>query len=412
MPTILYGGDPSTSKCVRAILLTLFFSGIVLVLWGLYVFGWMKTWAFLRVPALCPPFADLRSVQAALRAIAKGFDPRLINPDDPWSRPMNYPIIWVKIARVFGLASETNYLLFVSSFVIAYLICVYDLLRKFPSIWLLAAIFSGSSLLAIERGNSDLLVFVLLYLSSMVPVLWMSAAMIMLGTILKIYPVFAAISLLRNRIVFGGLLLTAVVYFLFDFDDLLKVRSATPISAWLSYGIPTIAARYPTRIVSPILLGALLLMFVGALSFSKLFRDNSAADGAPKEAVRLFLAGSGVYVATFLLSSNWDYRLICIMLCIPYLLHLRSKWLKNVLLAQVLLASNFEFLISRRLLGVRWGWLVNSASKTALFVLLCTFLIRELLSSFPNLKWQNAVAVPQQQTLIAADCIPHQRDLL
>lgn len=358
------------------------------MLWGLYVFGWMKTWIFLRVPALYPPFADLRTVQAALKAIARGFDPRLINPDDPWSRRMNYPMIWVKIARVFGFASETKYLLFVSSCVIAYLVCVYDLLRKYPSIWLLVTIFSGSSLLAIERGNNDLLVFVLLYLSSIVSVLWMSAAMIMLGTILKIYPIFAAVSLLRNRVVFGGLLLASVLYFLFDFDDILKVRSATPISGTLSYGIPSIVAAAPQAIVSPILLGALLLMFVGAFFFSKFFRDNSVTDGAPKEVVRLFLAGSGVYVATFLFSSNWDYRLICIILCIPYLLHLRSEILKNILLAQVLFSSNYPILF--RLFGARWGWVVNSLSKTSLFIIFSVFLIRELLSLFPDLRWRQA----------------------
>lgn len=388
-PTEMYDEGAPTAETknipvLPAVVLTLFFAGIALVLVGLYTFGWMKTWTFLKVPALYPPFADLRSVQGALRSIAKGFDPRVINPGDPWSRPMNYPIVWVKIARVFGLVSETRYLLFVTSYVIAYLACVCDLLRRVPSFWMLAAIFSGSSLLAMERGNNDLLIFVLLYLSSIVPALWISAAMIMLGAALKIYPIFAAASLSKNRRVFTGLLVSSILFFLFDFDDISKVRAATPISGTLSYGLPSIVAHFNSAMISvtTLLLGALLFMLIGAFLFSKVFMEVSVTDGAPEEVVRLFLLGSGVYLATFVLSSNWDYRLIFLVLCIPYLLHLRNKRLKNILLIQVLLASNLPIL--SRLLEARWGGMVNSLSKTAVFVIFSVFLIRELLGLSPN----------------------------
>jgi hypothetical protein len=61
----------------------------------------MKTWTLLQVPAMYPPFADLRTVQGALTSIARGFDPQITNPGDPWSRPMNYPMVWIKIAKTF-----------------------------------------------------------------------------------------------------------------------------------------------------------------------------------------------------------------------------------------------------------------------------------------------------------------------
>ena len=41
------------------------------------------------------------------------------------------------------------------------------------------------------------------------------------------------------------------------------------------------------------------------------------------------MVGSGIYVGTFVLSGNYDYRLIFILLCIPYLLYMKNKYLKT-----------------------------------------------------------------------------------
>jgi hypothetical protein len=361
----------------------LFITGIAVGLWGLHIFGWMKTWTLLQVPAMYPPFADLRTVQGALTSIARGFDPQITNPGDPWSRPMNYPMVWIKIAKTFDFTRENNYLLFVSSYAIAYLACVCNLLRKFPSFWMLAAFFSGSSLLAIERGNNDLLIFVLLYLSATISIVWISALVIMFGFVLKIYPIFAALSLLKDRIAFSLLLLASTVLLLFHFSEVGRIKAATPVYTTLGYGVPSVAAALSRRTgISPILLGTILLAFVLVFFLSGLFRHSFASDEVPEEAVRLFLVGGGVYVATFLISSNWDYRLIFIVLCIPYLLHLKSKCIMNVLLVLVLVSSNYSILV--RLLGLRLGWEVTVLSKTALFIVFSAFLIREVLSLFPT----------------------------
>jgi hypothetical protein len=33
------------------------------------------------------------------------------------------------------------------------------------------------------------------------------------------------------------------------------------------------------------------------------------------------LVGAAIYVGTFMLSANWDYRLIFLIFCIPFLQH-------------------------------------------------------------------------------------------
>jgi hypothetical protein len=139
-----------------------------LILFLILNLGWTQTWSMILGPTITlePYFADMRTVQGALSSIQQGFNPQLVNPGDPWGRPMNYPYVWVAISDFFSLDSEKNYLILIIFSVTTYLTICLNVLRKYPSIWLLLTIFSGSSMLAIERCNNDLIVFILLYFSS------------------------------------------------------------------------------------------------------------------------------------------------------------------------------------------------------------------------------------------------------
>ena len=110
------------------------FSILIFFIIGISIlsFGWTLTWTKLLVPTMHPPFADLRTVQGSLASLAAGFDPQLINPGDPWDRPMNYPLIWMYVAKLLALDNELNYLIF------------YFYMRKYftqPSIFLVASCF-------------------------------------------------------------------------------------------------------------------------------------------------------------------------------------------------------------------------------------------------------------------------------
>lgn len=151
---------------------------------AIFKYGWIETWSTLLVPALDPPFADLRTVQGALLSLERGLDPLVSNPGDPWDRPMNYPRPWLLIAQWLSLHVEIYYLISVLFYVVGYLcICVY-LLNRFPSIWLLLAVLSGASLLSIERGNNDLVIFILLFFAATSKV-FISVVLITIATMLK-----------------------------------------------------------------------------------------------------------------------------------------------------------------------------------------------------------------------------------
>ena len=148
--------------------------GIFIVGWlaifiAVLTVGWTEVWRALLVPIMSPPFADLRTVQGSLMALESGLNPQINNPGDPWNRPMNYPSVWIWLATTFAIQNESNYLVFVVFIVIGYLVSCCLLLRSYPSMPLLFMCFSGAALLAVERGNNDLLVFTLLFVATSSP---------------------------------------------------------------------------------------------------------------------------------------------------------------------------------------------------------------------------------------------------
>jgi hypothetical protein len=128
----------------------------------------------------------------------------------------------------------------VTLYVAAYLACCAVLLYRYPSLWMLLAVLSGSSLFAIERGNNDLVIFVLLFAAISLDSAWLGAALLLLATYLKLFPAFAALFLLRSRAVFWSFLAAAGLYLVVDHTEIAKVTGAVPVSADFAFGIPSL----------------------------------------------------------------------------------------------------------------------------------------------------------------------------
>jgi len=56
-----------------------------------------------------------------------------------------------------------------------------------------------------------------------------------------------------------------------------------------------------------------------ALSLAYAFSRSDALEQKHDFPFHLMLVGAAIYVGTFILSSNWDYRLIFLIFCIPFL---------------------------------------------------------------------------------------------
>lgn len=303
-------------------------------------------WRLLGVPTASPTFLDTRVIVSGWECTRRGFDVLVENPCDPWDRPMNYPRIWTAPARL-GLGEGDTIALALATCALFFLAVSLVIGRVRPrEVFIYGAVLlSPAVMFGVERGNNDLLVFALV--AAAVYTLRGGAAIIralswglfLLAAVLKLYPVFAFVVLLRQgrrraAVALGATLLPLAVYLASIRDDLRLISEATPRPVSLAYGAGVfldgaserLAGRIPgveglTHAPGRTIAYAFSLLVAVALSawlarhVGPTFVDE--ADAASQRRLDAFWAGAGVYLGTFALGHNWDYRLLFLLLTVP-----------------------------------------------------------------------------------------------
>jgi hypothetical protein len=355
--------------------------------------GWTTTWTALHIPVLSPslPFEDIRTVQGSLYSVELGFNPQVQNPGDPWNRAMNYPIIWYWIAKLFQFDHEINLILFVCTYILAYIAAGFLLLRNSPSVYFLLAVFSWPSLLAVERGNNDLLAFALLFAGITLSQRYWRAFFILLTSVLKIYPALLVVTLAKKPKILIALILIIAGFFIFNFGELKNIQAGNtalsdPLSLFASYGLDTTIrniqnvipgqppATYEFLKVALIFISLPLIIILSWSKYLKLTKISPYKTD-------LFISGGIVFSGTFLITSNWDYRLIFLLFCVPYILSIQNRLVKHSMLIGIILSSNSGFLF--------WGNLPQSVSmlftmiKYFVFLMVSACLVKEIANNVP-----------------------------
>jgi hypothetical protein len=379
----------------RRIAMTVFVVGWLAIAAAVLTFGWKPTWGTLTVPTELPPFSDMRSVQGSIEAVHQGLNPQVSNPGDPWHRTMDYPMIWERMAETLHFEVEADYLSFEIALALAFLASVAGLLWWAPSPWLVLCAFSSSVFLLVERGNNDLAVFSLVYLAEAVP-LMIGLGILFVAALLKLYPVLCWPALIRTR---GTLILAGVLAVLFllllrqEFGD---ISRAQPMRAYLSYGSASFAYAFKTMAhvtVPGLLISAVLV--IAALGVLVLFANHIhfAQDERFEARRRLFYAGAFIFLGTFVLGSNWDYRLAFLLFCVPLLVTLEGAIFRRTLLLVLLVSLNHSAL------GVWFGmagYAVNEVAKGVLFVLMAAVTTMVLVQDDVVLRlWQRLTLLPK-----------------
>ena len=321
---------------IRALLLALLVAIFFAVVIGVYgLNGMLLRW---HIPYLVPHFADLASLTYGAEAARQGLDPLLQNPADPWGRPLNYPRVWQWL-YLLGL-NPSHTLGLGIAMIVGYLGAVVLILPG-ANLWTLASVMmalaSPASVLAMERANIDLIVFVVLAVSVFLAgrSLWFSLAGILTAFVLKIYPLFALVYLFKYRwgVARSAALVATVfagVYLVLFLPELRLVLAATPQANYMSYGVNVFLARFAERLPSLAPLLSVFMRLAAVVIFGCLVGMACLAPGRVRqEALGLgagielsmdcFRVGSAIYMGTFLLSNNWDYRLIFLIFAIPQL---------------------------------------------------------------------------------------------
>ncbi len=328
-----------TSRRVSAkltLLLLILSGGAALA--GSFVFhGYERTWSFLGIYPLSPYFSDARVITASAESHALGFDPMVYNPRHPSGELMDYPRIWQLLFHLGIDQTDTIYFeaAFVSLFFLGIFLFVGDI-NHVTAVALACGIFSPAVLLGIERGNNDLVIFFLLALSLMVirKSTLASAGVIAFAFILKLFPVFAAAVFLKEvrRRFFkylAGSFLFVGTYCILLRNETRVVRAAVSTTEWASYGIAVTWLGMESFIHNTLLAKVLCYAVIGAMMvLCALLAERSrepqdfAADVSHIDAFRM---GGSIYIGTYLLGSNFDYRLMFLLFTIPQM----TQWLSN-----------------------------------------------------------------------------------
>lgn len=280
-------------------------------------------------------FADIWTITYGAETHAKGGDPMVHNPYDPMGRALNYPRVW-QLLYLFGIDKHSTVPIGLSV-VGLYLLSMSFLLpakNDKRTLLLIFATISPAILLAVKRANIDLVIFFLVT-TAMINLKRrnkISLVIILISFILKLFPVFASISLLLRRAT--GLwrqiiVISAVVlfYVFMTRQDILLIVKNTPKECGWSYGLDVlwmnIAQLSPEWGCIFKILSYIVFALIIGMVMPSLIKDDDAAETDDDIGIGAFRAGGSIFVGTFVLASNFDYRLVFLLLAIPQL----SNWL-------------------------------------------------------------------------------------
>ena len=292
-----------------------------------------KIWRHLGVPSMSPSFADARTLTVALESNLEGADIWAPNARDPWKRAFNYPRVWL-LLKPFGINQSHTDIIGLGLAVI-FFVCLWRLARNLSlrqGLYFALLVFSPVTMFAVERGNIDLLMFALLMGAV---VLFQRKAqngpvvLIMLGAIAKLFPFLGVslfLSLPKRKAVTTIGISSAIfgLYLLLTLGDLRLISNATPRPTFLGYGSDVLLAFILGGQLLTLVISTVLLLLLFAAIWLRIRKYGGVLDVETETEntfhLNCFRVGAALYIGTFLLGNNWDYRLIFLLFTVPQLL--------------------------------------------------------------------------------------------
>lgn len=372
----------------------------LLILVSAFNSNWVQTWKAFHIPSMTPRFLDLCSIPTGIETWHKGGDPLVANPADPIGRPMNYPRLWLYLFSAARI--DTGKVATVGvNFCALYLACISYLIfqskHALDAVVLLAAGLSLGPLLAIERGNTDLLIFSLVFLACVVTNKYLKSALFGVASLLKIFPlagmIIDAIRRPRKERVLAALLTGVVlVAILLQWHDLSLIRAATPVSKDKAYGVLSLEQELlfaTLRWGFLIGLGWVVVLecwLAGAVAAWRAWRNPWKFDSNTlnSKGAEMFAVFGGIYAFTYAVGANYDYRLIFLMPTLPFVMGMGRSQHRLWAVLYVALVGLAE---NEMAFEEHGGTLAGHAATFLLFLMILAMLTRLTLSSKQALQW-------------------------
>jgi hypothetical protein len=308
--------------------------------------GYEKTWHLWKVPTWKVTFMDFRLIPGSAESFTHGFEPTIKNPYDPTHRIFNYPFFWRLFFYTGITLDDTNWISVVM--IVLFFISVFLFPQKLSisgAVGMLLVLFSPASMLLYERGNVDLIVF---FVCAMAVLLtsysaYLATGLILFAAIMKLFPILGLAALLgepKKKFLWlsGASVSILLIYMIVTWKSVVASWTKTMRGNGLSYGTNILVTRYERQLTQTLsqwfslpqvkvllqyglLIVALILLFMFVLLA---LRNREEATFLAERNLAAFRMGAAIYVGTFLLGNNWDYRLAFLVILVPQLV----EWMR------------------------------------------------------------------------------------
>lgn len=331
--------ERKTAKDCRFITFSVVAAYIALMLFSEFYFGSycriMKY--FIGSPA--PYFIDTQVLLTGIDAVRAGLDPYSREANSQLLLGFyNYPLSWTWFSFLPFL-KVSNTIILGLTLLLLFFISLYFFIGKInltESI-VYAIIFTSSAcMLGVERGNSDLIIFMVL----LIPIIQhgsqkILALVVLAAGILKFFPIAGLVGLAyhikqsrkQTLLLFLGAGMLFLFYAFIMRENIMAVSKVTPRPfECLCYGLGTVPSYLQKRLNSPgphIWAPYLLLLAAGFISFYFTVRKKISKLRFHSDKFGMaHIIGSAIFVASCLIGYNWEYRLVFLVFTIPQTL----KW--------------------------------------------------------------------------------------
>ncbi len=369
---------------------------------------WIDFWSFFKVPSQIPPFADLDAISRALKSKLDGFNPYYNNPYDLAKKQYSYPSVWLYLFDFLRLEIDRNFQIFCFIIIYIYFFVFLKILiineNKVYQTLLVLIFFSTSNLLALERLNTDIIIFILIYFLASSNNYTLKISLFFLSLYAKLFPIFAVFIFVTKKFFLVSIIfLSLLSLFLMKEEILLMLGNGIEYALLASHGIPSLTRGfwyYSTRYDFFInddnyLLFKYFSMFLGSIYAFMFFKLNFKF-GAKKINKKmslidsLFICGSGIYIGRFITFGNFDYALIFLIFTFPYFFKVLDGKLKLFLFLIFIICFNSLYLET----GARYNLFYFSKAsiihflKIIIFTFNCYF-FGKILNNHLEIKFKN-----------------------
>lgn len=319
---------------------------VLLALWQ----GYPKAALTVAVPAGAHPFGDMRVAADGIEAAGRGQDVIGANYKPRDYSPIRFPYhrSWLGFSYVGVSGSATNVLAVALGLgMLAHLGALVVVTGNRALTGLVLAVFACSPpvMLALERGNPDLFLYLLLagachlLARRTLPAHAVGASLVFVAGALKFFPFAAALGVIpgeglrRRGWLLVALMSAAILFLVLERNEVMRIATS-PLAAsdWASFGsavsVNTLSAaltrvthvNVPAGTSAVVRWCGVLVLAVGIWKGARALAPHAASlDGTRGVAATGFAAAAGMFVASFVLMRSYNYKFIFLALAIPAL---------------------------------------------------------------------------------------------